>query len=102
MGLYVVLYAYSAHLAEARQRVRPDHAAYLADLERRGLLVLSGPYADGTGALLLVRADGEEDCCTELNADPFWTAGLVDGREIRRFKVGFGLPDETDRVVRPG
>lgn len=101
MGLHVALYGYTASTADDRTKVRPDHAAFLADLDRRGHLVLSGPYPDGSGALLMVRAENAAQCRTLLDADPFWKAGLIDDREFRGFLVGFGLPDETDRVPRP-
>lgn len=101
MGLQVALYRYSADTADERTKVRPDHAAFLTDLNQRGHLVLSGPYPDGSGALLMVRSDSESECRRLLDDDPFWQAGLVDGRELRGFLVGFGLPDETDRVARP-
>lgn len=101
MGLCVVEYDYSPESADDRSQVRPDHAAYLAGLAQDGKMILSGPYTDGTGALFLVRAESEEDCQTCFDADPFWTAGLVAGRRFHRFLLGFGLPDETDRVVRP-
>lgn len=101
MGLYAVQYEYSADEAPDRQRVRPDHAAYLKELDTKQLLVLSGPYTDGTGALLMVRGDSEEGCRRLLDSDPFWMAGLVRGRRISQFSVGFGLPAESDRVIPP-
>jgi uncharacterized protein YciI len=102
MSLYLVQYAYSADCAGGRQQVRPAHAEYLAELEADGLLVLCGPYTDGSGALFLMRSETEEDCLRIFDADPFWKSGLVDDRRVDQFLVGFGLPDETDRVVRPG
>lgn len=101
MSLFVVHYAYSAETANERSLVRHEHAKYLASLQQDGALVLSGPYTDGTGALFLVRADSAQSCSAYFDDDPFWSAGLVEGRAVRQFLVGFGLPDETDRVMVP-
>ncbi|MFC5676016.1 YciI family protein [Aeromicrobium endophyticum] len=96
----MVQYAYSVG-GEERQYVRPKHAGYLASLEESGALVLSGPYADGMGAVFLYRAVDREACESLVRADPFWQGGFVDEWSVREFLVGFGLPDETDRVVVP-
>ncbi|WP_382309819.1 YciI family protein [Herbiconiux sp. UC225_62] len=99
MGLFAVQYEYSTADVEGRQLVRPDHAAYLRGLEARRILVFSGPYPDGTGALLMLRSETEDECRSVLDSDPFARAGLVHGRRISPFLVGLGLPEETDRVA---
>lgn len=101
MSLFIVQYAYADAPAEERAKVRPRHGGYLTVLERDGILVFSGPYADATGALFLFRAEDQAACQVIVEGDPFWQAGFVAEWHAKEFLVGFGLPDESDRVIFP-
>lgn len=98
MGFYVVLYEYSEKTSTERGHLRRDHATYLQDLYEHEVLVLSGPFATGRGALLLMRAGNSKEVEDILDRDPFSLAGVVASRTIQPFRLGFGLPDETDRI----
>jgi len=50
MALYVLEYRYTD--AELRARLRPRHLAYMRSLLDNGTLVLAGPWADQSGALV--------------------------------------------------
>ncbi|WP_300681510.1 YciI family protein [Nocardioides sp.] len=81
MPIYAVTYGYSPTEAAGRDRVRPDHRAFLA--EQDGLL-LSGPTDDG--ALLLFEAKSAVELEDLLDEDPFWTEHLVAERTIVEWK----------------
>jgi uncharacterized protein YciI len=98
MGFYVVLYEYSDDASVERDYLRRDHATFLRDLYEQHILVLSGPFDTGSGALLLMRADSSGDVEDTLARDPFSIGGLIAGRTILPFRLGFGLPDEPERI----
>ena len=51
------------------------HVRHLHQLEREGRLVLAGPWADGQGGLVVVRATGLSEAEGIAAADPFVTLG---------------------------
>lgn len=51
------------------------HVRYLRSLEERGALVAAGPFADGSGGMLVLRAASLEDATRLALADPFVTQG---------------------------
>jgi uncharacterized protein len=68
---------------------RPAHRAYLTSLLEQGQLFASGPYADGSGALIIYEADSPEAAATLLESDPFHTAGVFLNWTLRPWKVVF-------------
>jgi uncharacterized protein len=85
MSLFAVEYVYAAGSEAARDEHRADHRAFLAGLDpqRGGVsLVASGPYSDGSGALLLFNAGSEEELSATLKRDPFNSNGLVAGLRV--------------------
>lgn len=92
MPTYAVEYEYDDRSAE-RDRVRPEHRAFLRGLHDDGALLASGPWTgpDATpGALLLVRAASADEALGTLDADPFVRAGLVTGRSAREWDPVIG------------
>lgn len=66
-----------------RLAARPAHRQRLVELHERGMLVLAGPWADDSGALLVFDADRSE-VDRELAADPYYaTVRVVALRERR-------------------
>ncbi len=81
-----------------RQRVRPEHKAYLAQVAER--IAFAGPltHDDGStmiGSLLAIDFDSREAAHDWLANEPFTRAGLYAGTEIHAFvnlwpqKAGF-------------
>ena len=68
---------------------RPAHRAYLTSLLEQGKLFASGPYADGSGALIVYEADSQEAAEALLMADPFHAAGVFLRWQIRQWKAIF-------------
>ncbi|MGL3806653.1 YciI family protein [Paeniglutamicibacter sp. R2-26] len=74
MSVFAVEYVYAANTEATRDEHRPAHRAFLADLKPENgsiTLVASGPYADGSGALLLISAPDEATLGEALKNDPF-------------------------------
>ncbi|MBI4678193.1 MAG: flavin reductase [Elusimicrobia bacterium] len=51
------------------------HVAHLKDLDRRGRLVLCGPFQDHEGGMVIVRADSLDEARAMAEADPFVREG---------------------------
>jgi hypothetical protein len=87
--------------AELRQRVRPEHKAYLAQVADRiafaGPLVSDAPHEGGAmiGSLLAIDFASREAAMAWLADEPFTRAGLYAGAEVQAFvnlwpqKAGF-------------
>jgi uncharacterized protein YciI len=82
-------YSQDKALVEAH---RPAHRAYLTSLLERGQLVASGPYADGSGALIIYEADTPDGAEGLLKSDPFHAAGVFLQWQMRPWKVVFSNP----------
>jgi len=77
MTIFAVEYVYAAGSEAARDEHRPNHRAFLGGLSGDFSLVASGPYVDGSGALLLIKAASEPALAEKLGEDPFNANGLV-------------------------
>jgi uncharacterized protein YciI len=71
------------------QSVRPVHREYLAKLKEQGRLAASGPFADGSGALIIYEADSPEQAEALLKDDPFCKAGVFVSWRIRPWNQVF-------------
>jgi hypothetical protein len=74
--------------AELRQRVRPEHKAYLAQVADR--IAFAGPltHDDGVqmiGSLLAIDFASREAAMAWLAGEPFTRAGLYAGVEVQAF-----------------
>lgn len=70
---------------DKRLAVRPAHREYLGQLTERGVLRISGPWADETGALLIYAVADREELQAVLDADPYTPAGVVASTTIREW-----------------
>ncbi|MFD4366620.1 YciI family protein [Rhodococcus sp. NPDC058521] len=82
MPLFAVEYTYAPEKSGARDSKRPDHRAWLQDLVERRVVRASGPYADGSGALIIVEEADADAVRTLFTHDPFARAGLVEDSRI--------------------
>lgn len=91
MPLFAVEYTYSAATSDRRDEVRPDHRGWLAELVAAGAVVSTGPYADGSGALIIADAADEAAVRELFTQDPFARAGLVDAARFTEWTPVMGL-----------
>ncbi|MGQ4597621.1 YciI family protein [Nocardia sp. R6R-6] len=78
MPIFAVDYAYSEQAAAGRDTYRPEHRAWLAGLRESGIVLSSGPYPNGSGALLIFRAEDAAALKDLLTQDPFARESLID------------------------
>ncbi len=58
------------------QQIRPEHREYLGTLREQGRLVTSGPFTDGSGALIVYEAESQEAAEVLIQDDPFHKNGV--------------------------
>ncbi|QFZ23775.1 YciI family protein [Saccharothrix syringae] len=75
---------------EGRLAARPAHREYLAGLVERGVLLLSGPWEDQTGALLVYEVADEDELRSVLAADPYTPAGVVVETRVHEWQTVLG------------
>jgi uncharacterized protein len=83
---YAAVIEYLQDRATVEQH-RPVHRQYLAALKERGQLAVSGPFADGSGALIVYEADSAEAAEALLKGDPFHAAGVFVRWAMRPWNV---------------
>lgn len=74
---------------EKVEAIRPAHREYLGGLKAQGKLWASGPFTDGSGALIIYEAESPEEAATLLENDPFCTGGVFARWEIRPWRQVF-------------
>ena len=67
----------------------PAHLRYLKQLDADGILVLSGPFADRTGGMIIVQAADREAAQAIAEADPLVAQG-VDDYVLREWRITGG------------
>lgn len=75
--LYAVLFTDNPDHAAARQRLMPDHLAFLENNAKR--IRAAGPLSEGgsaAGGLWLVDAESAVAVTALIQSDPFWPTGL--------------------------
>ncbi|MCJ0902736.1 YciI family protein [Rhodococcus sp. ARC_M6] len=77
MSLFLVEYTYAPEKNAARDAIRADHRAWLTDLLERDIVLSSGPFADGLGALIIVDTADAETVALLFTHDPFAIADLI-------------------------
>ena len=82
MPLFVVDYTYSAQTAAGRDTCRSAHRAWLSELVDRQIVIACGPYADDSGAFILVESDTTATVAQLFTHDPFVIHGLVPEHRI--------------------
>jgi uncharacterized protein YciI len=66
---------------------RPAHREYLKTLLESERLVISGPFADDRGGILVYEANSAVEVEEILRDDPFTKAGVFEKVQIREWRV---------------
>lgn len=92
MTIFAVEYVYDIARTADIDHLRPDHRAFLGDLQEQGSLVASGPWLDAAtpGALILLRAEDHDAALAMLDRDPFHRARVIVRRTARAWSPVIG------------
>ncbi|CAM3057661.1 YciI family protein [Skermania piniformis] len=85
MPFFAVHYRYADSTVAGRDEHRPTHRSWLAGLADVGVVRMSGPYADGSGALILVDATDADAVRRTLADDPFAKADLIEAVAVQEW-----------------
>lgn len=95
---------------EKQPRLRA-HLEYWTDLYYKEILLMNGPWRDGTGGIFIIRARDKETVETILSNDPGISAGVINAsaeewrvlnsamRSVKPIQIEI-TPDETFRLRR--
>ena len=90
MPLFAVEYTYSPTTSSDRDTHRPGHRAWLSGLVDQGIVRSSGPYTDGSGALILFEVADRGAIEARLTEDPFAKAALIESVRINEWAPVMG------------
>ena len=79
--------AWVAGLPTRQQPLWDEHAAFVDRLFEHGRVVMAGPYADYSRALVIVAARDAVEASALFDADPWTTAGILVEREVIEWTV---------------
>jgi uncharacterized protein len=72
-----------------RPRLRPAHLDNLRPLAERGLIVIAGPFTDGSGSLIVADFPGEPEALAFAQGDPYVTGGVFERVEVKPLRKVF-------------
>lgn len=82
---------------QLRMDTRPEHVAFLNDLNAKGILAFAGPFLDDAGkpngSLVAFKLDTIEEARATAAADPYAKAGLFAEVEIKPWNWVFNNPE---------
>jgi uncharacterized protein YciI len=64
-----------------------EHAAFIDRLSEQGRIVMAGPYADCSRALIIVQAGSASEASALFRADPWTEKGILVDSEIAEWTV---------------
>ena len=91
MALFAVIGEF-ADDQELRLRTRPTHREYLRSLFDAGKIVISGPWEDETGMLLVYDVADMAEAEHLLAQDPYRSAGVLANATIKEWRVVLRAP----------
>ena len=79
--------AWVAGVPTRQQPLWDEHAAFVDALFDAGRIVMAGPYADWSRALVIVRAQDAEAAAALFHGDPWETEGILVPSEVIEWTV---------------
>ncbi|NUS43165.1 MAG: hypothetical protein HOQ24_05690 [Mycobacteriaceae bacterium] len=89
--IFAVHYTYAEATVPGRDQHRPAHRDWLRSLVGEGVVLSSGAYPDGSGALILVTAADVGAAERLMTADPFLRNNLVENVRVVEWKPVMGV-----------
>lgn len=82
------------YIPEKLADVRPRHRSFIEELAAQGTVAVAGPLADDSGGVVIYQAESAEALQSIIDADPYYTEGVIAERTVREFApvLGSWLP----------
>ncbi|CAG2155916.1 hypothetical protein LMG31506_05528 [Cupriavidus yeoncheonensis] len=71
-------------------RARPAHRSYAQAIRAKGALIIAGPFADDSGALLIYQAKSKDEAMALISEDPYQAEGVYEATALSEWRL-FGL-----------
>ena len=88
---FIILWEHGSAWVEGKAvREQPyweDHATFMDRLFEDGLVVLGGPFADGTGSMVIVEAESEREVADTFAQDPFLLHDIFALRSLKQWTL---------------
>ena len=76
---------YAPDAVERRAPVRAQHLERIAKLQREGVVIAGGAFADLSGSFILARLQDEAAVREFIESDVYWSSGVWTGYRPRQF-----------------
>ncbi len=83
--MYVFIGYDGPEAKELRPKLRPAHLEKLKNLSQAGKIVLAGPFADGSGSLIVFNVSTKAEVELIAKTDPYVMERVFERYEIRPF-----------------
>lgn len=90
MTIFAVEYVYGPDAVDIRAKHRPAHRDWVASRVGEDTILASGPFGDGSGALIIVKVDNESLLRSLLAEDPMSIAGGIAETRITEWSPVLG------------
>ncbi|WP_267626754.1 YciI family protein [Gordonia sputi] len=90
MAIFAVHYTYGPAQAAMRDQHRALHREWLSEEFKAGNVLMTGPYPDGSGALILVRGTDLDEAEVFIANDPFNAHQAIDGVRVVEWTQVYG------------
>ena len=78
---------WNRHKSAREQSFWDEHAKFMDAIFETGVIVLGGPFADGTGSLVIVAADSAEQVREMYRNDPWTTEDVLLVGDVREWTI---------------
>lgn len=86
MAYFAAVWTYGDDV-ERRQEVRPAHREYLSGLVAQGKILMSGPFGDDSGAVVIYDVADLPEAQELMANDPFAQNGIIVDATVKEWRV---------------
>lgn len=86
MAYFAAVWTYGDD-TDRRQDVRPKHREYLSGLVEQGKVLMSGPFGDDSGAIVIYDVADLSEAQELMANDPFAQNGIIVDATVKTWKV---------------
>jgi uncharacterized protein YciI len=79
--------AWDPHKPVREQAFWEDHARFVDALHAQGKILLAGPFADGTGSLVVLDAASPEDARALFRDDPWAQRDILVAADVKEWTI---------------
>ncbi|MGI8856736.1 MAG: YciI family protein [Thermomicrobiales bacterium] len=69
------------------QRLWNEHAVFIDRLVDEGFILMGGPFVDDGGAMLIVKAEDENEVREKIKDDPWYEHGMLKLESVKRWEI---------------